>query len=97
MERLRLAPPERHLQYFHHRYGLAEAAGTARMAFVVDDTALGKSKVVVLHAKGPVFAALRPMSESVDSFAAALARTEGGADLAGRFTVDSRLFTTEAK
>lgn len=76
-------------------YSLAEAQGTPRMAFLVDDSIMGKSKIVVLHAPRQVFEVLRPMSESVQSFADALAAQDdtGPTSL---FTVDSRILTTEA-
>ena len=78
-------------------YGIEEAKGTTKMAFIVDDTVLGKSKVVVLHSEDPVFESLRPISESTDSFAAALASQEDGADMAEFFSIDARILTTEAK
>jgi serine/threonine-protein kinase len=76
-------------------YSVAEATGTPKMAFLVDDSIMGKSKIVILHAPEPVFAELRPMSESVASFAAALAGKESGEDIAPVFSIDSRILTTE--
>lgn len=76
-------------------YSVAEATGTPRMAFLVDDSIMGKSKIVILHAPEPVFDELRPMSESVASFAAALAGKETGAGMTALFSVDSRILTTE--
>ncbi|MDN5788666.1 MAG: DUF4384 domain-containing protein, partial [Pseudorhodobacter sp.] len=78
-------------------YGMGEAKGNSKMAFVVDDSVLGKSKIVVLHAAAPVFESLRPISESTSSFAGALTREETGADLVDTFSIDSRVLTTEAK
>jgi eukaryotic-like serine/threonine-protein kinase len=78
-------------------YGIEEAKGTTKMAFIVDDTVLGKSKVVVLHAEDPVFESLRPISESTESFAAALASQEDGTKMADLFSIDARILTTEAK
>ncbi len=78
-------------------FGVEEAKGTTKMAFMVDDSVLGKSKVVVLHADAPVFDSLRPISESTGSFAAALASEEDGADMVEVFSIDSRILTTEAK
>ncbi|QYK42397.1 MAG: serine/threonine protein kinase [Paracoccaceae bacterium] len=75
-------------------YSLDEAQGTPRMAFLVDDSIMGKSKIVVLHAPRQVFEVLRPMSESVASFASALAAQEDGP--VSLFSVDSRILTTES-
>lgn len=77
-------------------YALAEAQGTPRMAFLVDDSIMGKSKIVVLHAPRQVFEVLRPMSESVESLAAALAAQDPGDAVSSLFSVDSRILTTEA-
>jgi len=78
-------------------YGIEEARGTTRMAFLVDDSVLGKSKVVVLHAEEPVFQNLRPISESTDSFAAAVGSQESDDAMAEVFSIDSRILTTEKK
>jgi serine/threonine-protein kinase len=78
-------------------FGIEEAKGTTKMAFIVDNSVLGKSKVVVLHSEDPVFESLRPISESTDSFAAALASQEEGAGMAEFFSIDARILTTEAK
>ncbi|MFN3825117.1 MAG: serine/threonine-protein kinase [Pseudorhodobacter sp.] len=78
-------------------YGIEEARGTTRMAFLVDDSVLGKSKVVVLHADEPVFQNLRPISESTDSFAAAVGSQESDDAMAEVFSIDSRILTTEKK
>lgn len=76
-------------------YSVAEATGTARMAFVVDDSIMGKSKIVILHAPRPVFETLRPMSESVSSFAAAIAGQEEQDQMSTLFSIDARILTTE--
>lgn len=78
-------------------YALSEAQGTPRMAFLVDDGIMGKSKIVVLHAPRQVFESLRPMSESVASFAAALAAQDEGDAVGSLFSVDSRILTTELR
>ncbi len=76
-------------------YSIAEATGTARMAFVVDDSVKGSSKVVVLHAADQAFATLRPMSEALEDFAAAVAAVGQSPDGGPRFTVDGGILTTE--
>ncbi|HVH03993.1 MAG TPA: protein kinase [Amaricoccus sp.] len=53
-------------------FGLQEAAGAAdRPAFTIDET-FGKSMVIVFRTDRPLFADLRPMTESVEGFAEAL-------------------------
>lgn len=53
-------------------YELREAAGDrSKLAFLVDET-FGKSTVVVIHANDQVFDKLRPTTESVAAYAAAL-------------------------
>lgn len=76
-------------------YSVAEATGTPKMAFVVDDSIMGKSKIVILHAPRPVFETLRPMSESVSSFAAAIAGQEEQDQMSSLFSIDARILTTE--
>jgi predicted Ser/Thr protein kinase len=50
-------------------YSVAERLGDpSRIAFTVDDT-FGKSLVMVLHSDRPLFDTLRPIEESVESFA----------------------------
>lgn len=78
-------------------YSVAEAQGTPRMAFLVDDSIMGKSKIVVLHAPRQVFDVLRPMSESVGSFAEALSAQDDATGLRSIFSVDSRVLTTERR
>ncbi|MDO9524688.1 MAG: serine/threonine-protein kinase [Gemmobacter sp.] len=70
-------------------YGLAEAQGTGKLAFNVDDSALGKTKVVVLHAPAPIFDGLRPMTESAQSFVQALQAVAGPVE-----SLDSKILTT---
>lgn len=53
-------------------YGIEEAASNGRLAFRVDDSTLGKSKVVVLHSSEPLFDGLRPGTESAVGYAEAL-------------------------
>lgn len=65
-------------------------------AFVVDDSTLGKSKVVAIVSKAPLFDGLRPMIESADGFAEALQTHAAENDNAIR-TLDSRLLVTQAR
>ena len=76
-------------------YGVAEAQGTGRVAFQVEDTALGKSKVVVIHADGPLFTSLRPTTESSSGYAQALQDQQRSASTRV-LSVDRRVLTTVA-
>ncbi|RBI87383.1 serine/threonine protein kinase [Rhodosalinus halophilus] len=67
----------------------AEEAGGRRLAFVVDDTALGKTRILVLHSETPIFSGLRPTMESAEGFAEALGNLDGAIR-----TLDSRILTT---
>ena len=53
-------------------YGIDEAKATGALAFTVDDTSLGKTKLLIIHSKTPIFDALRPTTESAEGFAQAL-------------------------
>lgn len=78
--------------YVRVAYGLDEAAG--RLAFNVDGSVLGKSKILALHSSEQLFNELRPTIESAASYAEALvtARNTGGlvAD-----SLDTAILTTE--
>ena len=54
-------------------YGLTEAQGASKLAFTVDASSLGKSKVIALYAKAPLFATMREISEPAADYAQALA------------------------
>ncbi len=68
-------------------YPVSEGAPN-KIAFLVDDSLLGKSKVLVLHATAPLFDALRPTTESVAGYAEAL----NGVEASGA-SLDSRVLT----
>jgi eukaryotic-like serine/threonine-protein kinase len=74
-------------------FGLDEAANTSKLAFLVDDSTLGKSKVVVFYSRQPLFDGLRPTTESAAGYAEALAAADraGGREI---FSFDSRILTT---
>ena len=72
-------------------YSLAESAEAdgKKLAFVVEDTALGKTQILVIHADTQIFDGMRPTTESAASFANLLqTRTEPVRSL------DSRILTT---
>lgn len=75
-------------------FGLEEAQASGKLAFSVDGSVLGKSKIIALHSDGPLFDELRPTTESVESYAEALTTARE----TSRVTVtslDSALLTTE--
>ena len=80
--------------YVRLAYSLAEAGGTGKLAFTVDGSVLGKSKVIALHSDQPLFDELRPTTESAASYAEALAqaRETGGLSID---SLDSAILTTE--
>lgn len=80
--------------YVRLAYGLEEAQGTGRIAFTVDDTVLGKSRIVVLWSDQPLFDELRPTTESVSGYAEALQKVR---DTRGFHvnSIDSAVLTTE--
>ncbi len=65
-------------------FDLQEAAANGGIAFQVDDSSLGKSKILVLHSNAPLFEGLRPTTESATGFAEAL-KESSDADV-GRIT-----------
>jgi eukaryotic-like serine/threonine-protein kinase len=74
-------------------YSLAEAASNGRLAFRVDDSTLGKSKVIVLHSAEPLFDVMRPTSESALGFAEAL-KEHFEANNSSIQSLDSRILVT---
>jgi len=74
-------------------FSLAEAANTSHLAFLVDDTSLGKSKVIVLYSEKPVFDGMRPTTESAASYAEALKTGTQNGDLRVQ-ALDSRILIT---
>lgn len=77
-------------------FSLAEAAESGGLAFKVDDSTLGKSKVVVLHSSAQLFDGMRPTSESAVGYAEALEVHAQGNDGA-ILSLDSRILETAAK
>ena len=77
-------------------YPLAENKPPEKIAFLVDPTTLGKTKVIVIHSDKPLFAELRPTTESVGGYAAAL-KTESEAGALQIRSLDSRILTSVAK
>ena len=76
-------------------FPLAENSAQS-IAFTVDPTTLGKSKVIVINSDRPLFAELRPTTESVGGYAAALKAAEEAGGLQIR-SIDSRILTSVEK
>lgn len=70
-------------------FPLDEAQDGSKLAFTVDDTALGKTRIVALHADEQMFDGLRPTTESAGGYVEALANRSGILR-----TLDSRILTT---
>ncbi|MEO0914962.1 MAG: serine/threonine protein kinase, partial [Pseudomonadota bacterium] len=73
-------------------YPVEDALTPDKLAFIVDDSALGTGKLVAFLSSGPIFAADRPSAEPVEEFAALLADLPGDASI---ISLDSRLLITE--
>jgi hypothetical protein len=74
-------------------YSIAEATENGRLAFNVDDSVLGKSKVIVLYSDRELFGLMRPTSESTASYAQALQDARDTGALVIR-SLDSAILTT---
>ncbi len=74
-------------------YSLEEAAANGRLAFRVDDSTLGKSKIIVLHSEKELFDGLRPTSESAAGYARAL-QENFEADQTSILSLDTRILVT---
>lgn len=68
---------------------LSDASDGKKLAFVVDDKSLGKTKLIVIHSSDQIFDGLRPMTESADGYANALSESVGTVK-----SLDSRILTT---
>ena|GEM_PF-1924425 len=70
-------------------HSAADSQDGSELAFVVDDTSLGKTKVLVIHSDEPIFDGMRPTTESAGGYANALAQRLGSIN-----SLDSRILTT---
>ncbi len=70
----------------------AEDAGGRKLAFNVDDSALGKTEIVVIHADAPILNGTRPITESAEGFAQAIRERSGPVR-----SLDSRILVTAAQ
>jgi eukaryotic-like serine/threonine-protein kinase len=77
-------------------FSIEEAQNNGGLAFRVDDSTLGKSKILVIHSSEPLFQEMRPTSESSLSYAEALLAEDRNA--ASRiYSLDSRILETRAR
>jgi eukaryotic-like serine/threonine-protein kinase len=72
-----------------HSLEEAEATEGRKLAFQVDDAALGKTEIVVIHADAPILNGTRPITESAEGFAQALRERSGPVR-----SLDSRILVT---
>jgi serine/threonine-protein kinase len=77
-------------------YSIQESQQNGGLAFRVDDSTLGKSKVLVIHSSAPLFNEMRPTSESATSYSEALLGDDRNMD-AEIFSLDSRILETLAR
>ena len=74
-------------------YSIPESQKNGGIAFKVDDSALGKSKVIVLHTDNQLFNTMRPTTESAAGYAEALREQDRNAETR-ILSLDSRILTT---
>ena len=70
-------------------HSAADGQDGSKLAFLVDDTSLGKTKIIVIHSDRQIFDGLRPTTESAGGYADALAQRLGSLN-----SLDSRILTT---
>ncbi len=74
-------------------YSVSEDSPPGSIAFRVDDSSLGKSKVLVIHSEAPLFRQMRPRTESAVAYAEALSeQAQAGEGLIR--SLNSRILTT---
>ena len=74
-------------------YSIAESQENGGIAFQVDDSTLGKSKIIAIHSDEPLFESMRPTTESAVGYAEAL-RDQSRNQSARILSLDSRILTT---
>ena len=68
---------------------VADTVDGNNLGFVVDDSALGKTRVIIIHAQDQIFDGLRPTTESAGGYADALRAQTGTIQ-----SIDSRILVT---
>ncbi len=74
-------------------YGIQEQE-TGKLAFTVDGSTLGDSKIVAIYSENPLFSDLRPTTESVASYGEALEQARDTQGFQAR-SLDTAILTTE--
>ncbi len=74
-------------------YAISEADSLDKLAFQVDESTLGKSKIVVIHTDRPMFDGPRPTVESASGYAEAL-RNENTQGDSAILSLDSKILVT---
>jgi serine/threonine-protein kinase len=77
---------------FRVAHSVDSAADGTKLAFVIDDTSLGKTKVLVIHSDNQIFEGLRPITESAGGYIDALEASTGIIN-----SLDSRILTSVKK
>ncbi|MFA3916461.1 serine/threonine protein kinase [Ruegeria hyattellae] len=77
-------------------YSLEESEKNGGIAFMVDDSALGKSKVIAIRSDKPLFADMRPTTESATGYAEAL-RDRSRSQDTNILSLNSKILTTVAE
>ena len=72
------------------------SADGAEIGFVVDESSLGKTKVIIIHSAAPLFAEFRPTTESAGGYAEALRKLAEAGTLSVT-SLDSSMLTTVEK
>lgn len=77
-------------------YSITEAQSNGGLAFRVDDSTLGKTKILAIHSSEPLFSEMRPTSESALSYSEALL-AEDRNPASRIYSLDSRILETMAR
>jgi eukaryotic-like serine/threonine-protein kinase len=77
-------------------YAVNSPRENGEIAFRVDDSTVGKSKIIVIHSSAPLFDEMRPTSESALSYSEALLAQEG-VNQAEIYSLDSKILTTSTR
>lgn len=78
-------------------FPVAENASRDRLAFLVDDSVLGMSQIIVLHSTEKLFNDLRPVTESVEGYAEAIESARATGNLSIRSLDTAFLNTVKAE
>jgi len=84
------------LQTIRVAYAVNSPRENGEIAFRVDDSTVGKSKIIVIHSSAPLFDEMRPTSESALSYSEALLAQEGLSQTE-IYSLDSKILTTSSR